>query len=134
MKNLSAQAEAAILDQLDTDIAKDPKNAGTLNTLAIKKIYKAEACVRCGHVVSMLSEGLCGCCEHTGKDKAERWVVGFQLWYHGRKTEIETTAARYGLVRMTEAECRNHGEYEYAHYPTSIGAGMTYRYEDEEDD
>jgi len=66
MKKVSAQKEAAILERLQADIKKDPKSATDLNTSAIKKIYKAEACVRCGEVVSMLSEkGLCGYCEHT---------------------------------------------------------------------
>jgi|WetSurSiteA1Bulk_404760.scaffolds.fasta_scaffold00868_6 hypothetical protein len=68
MKKVSATKEAAILAQLHTDIKKDLKNATDLNTAAIKKIYKAENCVQCGEVVSMLSEkGLCGYCEHTRK-------------------------------------------------------------------
>ena len=68
MKKVSAEKETAILAQLQADIAHDPKKATDLNTAAIKKIYKAEACTRCGEVVSMLSEkGLCGYCEHTSK-------------------------------------------------------------------
>ena len=68
MKNVSTQKEAVILDQLQADIAKDPKKANDLNSAAIKKIYKSEPCTRCGEVVSMLSEkGLCGYCEHTSK-------------------------------------------------------------------
>lgn len=66
MKKVSAEKETAILAQLQADIAHDPKKANELNPGAIKKIYKSEACRRCGEVVSMLSEkGLCGYCEHT---------------------------------------------------------------------
>jgi hypothetical protein len=68
MKIVTSIEEESILEELREDISRvapeDEEAMHELNSIAIAKIYKSEACDRCGYVVSELSENrLCGYCE-----------------------------------------------------------------------